>query len=366
MNPAGASVAIVVQGDLEDVTSRSGVPYGLAGGLRELGFGVRHVPAELPRVPRRIADRLLAEPEKARLRTLFVKPGLLRVRGVDGLVQVNAEFSVSSRLPLVTFDDMTIAQHVALGDDWVARRSRRTLDVWLERQRRAYERAVGCCVASRWAAESVVRDYGISPEKVRVIGRGHTHAPRPVDRDWSVPRLLFVGKDWERKNLPAVLETFAELRRAIPSARLDVVSRFPARDQEGVTFHGPLGLDVPEQRRKVEALFESATCFVMPSRHEAFGIVYTEAAAAGIASIGTAVGAAREIIGDAGRIVDPHDRADLLAAMRELADPETAQRLGALAAQRSSLFTWRAVAARVARALGLPLDPSVRPLAEYL
>jgi glycosyltransferase involved in cell wall biosynthesis len=59
----------------------------------------------------------------------------------------------------------------------------------------------------------------------------------------------------------------------------------------------------------------------MPSKSEAFGIVFEEAAAAGIPSIGTAINAVPEIIEhDAtGLLVPPGDRAALVEALRALA-----------------------------------------------
>jgi glycogen synthase len=63
--------------------------------------------------------------------------------------------------------------------------------------------------------------------------------------------------------------------------------------------------------------------------------------------------------------VDPNDDRALLAAMLELADPDTAARLGALARARSRLFTWRAVAERLLAALTLP-SLSRRELAPFL
>jgi glycosyltransferase involved in cell wall biosynthesis len=131
-----------------------------------------------------------------------------------------------------------------------------------------------------------------------------------------------------------------------------------------VTAHGPLKLDVPEDRAKLDALFEQATCFVMPSRHEPSGIVFSEANAAGIPSIGTTEGGSRELVGDAGRVVHPDDDDALAAAMLELADPGTAERLGRNAQKRSRLFTWPAVGGRVMRALQVPVPG--RELATYL
>jgi glycosyltransferase involved in cell wall biosynthesis len=102
-------------------------------------------------------------------------------------------------------------------------------------------------------------------------------------------------------------------------------------------------------------LFAQATCFVMPSQLEPFGIAYVEAAAAGAPSIATSVGGAGTIVADGtGRLVAPGDGAGLLAAMRELADGEVARRMGAAARERSRLFTWEQVGARLLAALGLP------------
>ena len=44
-------------------------------------------------------------------------------------------------------------------------------------------------------------------------------APLAV-RDWSTPRYLFVGLDWERKNGQLVLDAFAQVRVQHPDAEL--------------------------------------------------------------------------------------------------------------------------------------------------
>ena len=123
----------------------------------------------------------------------------------------------------------------------------------------------------------------------------------------------------------------------------------------GVTGHGPLRLDRPDEAARVSALFASATCFVMPSEVEPFGLAYIEAALAGVPSIATSVGGAGTIVADGtGLLVPPGDEAALLDAMRTLADPAVARRMGEAARERSRLFTWEKVGARLLRALGLP------------
>jgi glycogen synthase len=235
----------------------------------------------------------------------------------------------------------------------------------IARQAAAYERAHACCAATPWVARAMISDYGVPEEKVHVVGVGRNHDLRPAERDWSTPRFLFVGLDWERKNGPAVVRAFERLRTGSPRARLDVVGGHPPVRSAGVTAHGRLRLNRPEERERLRALFSQATCFVMPSRVEPIGIVYAEAAAAGVPSIGTERGGAAFVIGDGGVTVDPDDEEALLEAMTRLTDPETAARLGALAHARSRLFTWEAVAERLLLALA---PPGVRPerLAPFL
>jgi glycosyltransferase involved in cell wall biosynthesis len=223
-------------------------------------------------------------------------------------------------------------------------------------QLRLHRAAKVCCVASRWAGSSLVRDHGIDPAKVHVVGYGaNVRVEPPAGRDWATPRFLFVGSGWSRKNGDRVVRAFARLRETWPLATLDVVGDHPRLDVQGVTGHGGRRLILdPQGRALLESLYRRATCFVMPSLHESFGIVYVEAGCAGLPTIGTTVGGTADSVGDGGLVVDPFDEAALLAAMLQLSQPAEAMHLGAIAKRRSGLFTWRKVAERIVRALDLP------------
>ena len=370
----GVTIGVAFPGDGRRRGVRSGVPYSLALGLRAAGIDVRHILAEpsppfgrvcfdlltaaqLPRAVRlrspRMSRTLAYNGAMGAVQTWAVQRRLQAEDDLDGVVQVGSSYVLPDGIRTVTHDDMTVLQALRAGYATVGSLSGRQLDARIERQRRAFERASACCVVTRWAARSVIDDYGISPAKVFIVGGGRNREPRSVVRDWSVPRFLFVGKDWQRKNGPAVLKAFSRLSRELPDATLDVVGNHPPLEAAGVFTHGPLGLERAEEREKLDRLFERATCFVMPSRHEPSGIVFSEANASGIPSIGSTEGGSGELIGDAGRIVHPDDEVGLLAAMLELSDPETARQLGENAKRRSSLFTWNAVAERLLRALAI-------------
>ena len=362
---SGPRIAVVQQGDPTDPKSWSGVPASLSAGLEAAGCTVEPVRAEFPGA-RRLARLLRMEwADQATSRSFAAAcaaTGSRRLRAagqLDGVVALGSGYTLSTSAPMVSFDDMTVAQALrrnappydSLGAPGAAR--------WRARQRRIYERNRACCATSTWTAESVREDYGIPAAKVHVVGVGHNIDPGRAERDWSVPRFLFVGADWERKRGAACVEAFAAIRHEHPQATLDLVGGHPRIDAEGVTGHGSLPLDSEHGRRRYAALLHRATCFLMPSTYEPFGIAYVDAASSGIAGIGTTIGGAPDAIGDGGRLVDPAEDGALLAAMRELCDAETARRLGERAYEHSKLLTWRAVAERLLRALrppGVDLD----------
>jgi glycosyltransferase involved in cell wall biosynthesis len=367
-------IGIAFPGDPSHKATWSGIPFGLTGGLEAAGVEV--IPVRVEPSPLLLATgsnaiaatylrpqrslRTAVQQARAAARTSAgvawlnsraTPKALRRARPLDGIVQIGTGYTLPGGLPVATYEDMTIPQtktHPYVGWDLLTQRSFASR---MARQRRAYEQARACCVTSPWAAESVLNDYGIAPQKVHVVGIGCNHTAPPAQRDWSEPRFLFVGLDWERKNGSGVLRAFARLREQVPTARLDLVGGHPPLSQAGVSGHGILRLDIPEQHEHLERLFAEATCFVMPSHSEASAIAYVEAASAGLPSIGTSAGGSGYLIGDGGLIVEPGDEQALFATMLRLADPEVAAGMGAAAKERSRLFSWEAVASRLLSAL---------------
>jgi hypothetical protein len=317
-------------------------------------------------VARNHAAALLARPT-THTRSWLMRRQLARAGRLDAVVQRGSDMQLPRACTVVTLEDSTVLQ-AWRGYPWAHLQglSERDVQRYAERQRRVYETAAACCCATHWVAEGIVADYGIPRERVFTVGMGMNHeAPPPPARDWSTPRYLFVGVDWQRKNGDGVLRAFAHVRDSHPKARLDVVGGHPRIEQAGVVTHGLLSLSDPADRERLAALYRQATAFVMPSLHEPAGLVYVEAGGAGIASIGTTNGGAATMIGPGGIVVDPTEPAQLTDAMRALADPATAQRLGALAHEHAKLFTWRKVAERVVRAIGVP-DLDATGLAPFL
>ena len=374
---ADLTIGIAYPGDPDAAGTWSGTPASIGNAMRQLGVDVRPLRAEPPRAVEWLAAHLLTlarlprvpgsslrqrarisrtmalytSREMSALRTRALSGRVRDAQPLDAIVQIGTAYGVPAGHRVATFEDVTVVQALSLPYPEWQLLSKREQEAAVRRQAKAYTDAVACCFATQWAADSAVNDYGISASKVHVVGVGRNHAPRPVPRDWSEPRFLFVGGDWAHKRGDAVVRSFARVRERVPGARLDLVGGHPRIDVEGVTGHGRLSLGDSNDRGKLDRLFEQATCFVMPSLCEGAGIVYLEAGAAGVPSIGSSVGGGAELISDGGCVVDPRDEQALLDAMFSLSDAEAAREAGARALARSDRFTWPAVASRILAAL---------------
>lgn len=220
---------------------------------------------------------------------------------------------------------------------------------WVELERVAYHGATAIFTTSEFARASLLDDYGVPAERVLDARSGTNIAvpDAPIVRDGAPRRLVFIGKQWERKGGPLVLEAFRRARRDHPELELIVAGCSPDLGTEpGVDVRGVI------TREAVAELLRGADVFAMPSFVEPSAIVYSEASAYSLPVLATAVGGTPERVldGQTGLLSPPGD-ADALTAnlLRLLDDPGLAARLGqagfALVAER---FTWRGVGKFVA------------------
>jgi glycosyltransferase involved in cell wall biosynthesis len=273
-------------------------------------------------------------------------------RDVDGWIHFTAP-PLGRPAPgrYVTFDDMTTAQRQRSGEFFQF--STRRWARWNAAELELYRHAHACCTASSWSKSSLESDYGVSQDKIHVVGLGRmVDIAPPEQRDWSTPRFLFVGRDWRRKNGARVVRAFERLRDEFPAARLDLAGHHPSIDRPGVHGHGYLSYRDPEERGRLEALYQNATCFVLPSFTEPFAMAYLEAAGAGLPVIATTEGGIVDALGDDGALyVDPRDDVALYRAMARLAQPEVAATMGEAAQRNAAPYTWDRVAKGVLSAL---------------
>ena len=157
----------------------------------------------------------------------------------------------------------------------------------------------------------------------------------------------------ERKGLPILIRAYEAVREHVP-ARLTIVGASETEvepllvEREGVTVLGRVS-----DEDKLAAL-RSADVLAAPSLGgESFGMVLTEAFAAGTPVVASDIAGYRDVVrhGDDGLLVARGDATALAETLRDLAlDPARTEDLGAHAGARAARYAWPQVAAQVAEA----------------
>lgn len=238
-----------------------------------------------------------------------------------------------ARIPTVVSLDATPLQYDALGEHYDHRRGQPRVEhlKWRANQR-CFERAAHVVAWSSWAKHGVVEGYGIDEAKVSVIPPGVDPAEweRPARDHVDGPvRILFVGGDLARKGGGTLIEAFRSLRdECHGDVALDVVTRTDLEPEPGITVHRGLGSGDPA----LVECFHRADIFCLPTKADCLPMVLSEAGAAGLPLVSTAVAGIPEILrdGETGLVVDPDDPSSVARALRTLVtDRELRQRLGA-------------------------------------
>src|SRR3954453_3158282 len=202
--------------------------------------------------------------------------------------------------------------------------------------------------AARWTAERFNGgSYRVIPNGVHIDAA--PAGPKPPAGDEL--RLLFVGRAEERKGLPVLLRAFEALQGVGVRARLTVAGPTPEEvdpyllDTSGVEVVGRV---TDEEKWR---LLHEADLLCAPSLGgESFGMVLTEAFAAGTPVVASDIAGYRDVARDGvdGVLVPAGDPAALGEALHDLAvDPERRAQMGERARERAQRFAWQHVTEEV-------------------
>ena len=217
-------------------------------------------------------------------------------------------------------------------------------------------------VISESTRRDVLRFYDVVPEKVHVVLSGYdaqrfAPAQSPAVSDGE-PYLLYVGNVIPHKNLPRLVEAFAQVARQIPVRLVLIGWGRPRHVQVLRERIGALGIEGQVDWRpyvtddELLALYRGARALVLPSLHEGFGLTALEAMACGTPVVASGVSSIPEVVGDAGLLVDPLDPASIADGLwRILAEDGLAKDLRQRGLERAAHFSWEATARAVQQAV---------------
>lgn len=230
--------------------------------------------------------------------------------------------------------------------DWVPTLAGRyTQPTFQADKEREAQMATFIIAASSYTAQSIARIPGVTAPVVTIPYGFPEPAPRQRLESTRRPgplRLLFVGSLTQRKGLADLLEARRHVRTP---TTLTLIGRpltrsgsVPALDRALSHVHWIPHLN----RQQLTQAYDAHDVLVLPSLHEGFGLVLTEAMARGMAVIATTHTAAPDLFdnGQAGFIIEPGNVDDLVQAIERASDLQRLNEMSERAWIIASAYGW--------------------------
>lgn len=203
-----------------------------------------------------------------------------------------------------------------------------------------FSKASAVTTVSRFLQKGVLRYVN----KVSVIPNFiDTRHFLPVEKEAN-PHFIFltVGNLMKSKNIDTLLDAYALLQKEDKEVLLQVVGAGPERkilEAKAIRLGLPVQFRGAVLRSQIRDVYRKADAFVLPSCVETFGIVFVEAMAMGLPSIGVKGGGPEEILEEGGGLlIDQADPKLLKEAMLNLKNDTHRYSREALHAKASSRY----------------------------
>lgn len=301
---------------------------------------VRHKPLRFPQ--KWLGDR-------PRLWWQFYLPFVLYLNKIDVFHGPNHYVPLKGKVPsVVTIHDLAYYYMNVHGEGMD-----RILKQWTNQ---AMAMATKVVSVSKSTANDCQKE-GVPNSKLAVIYQGYEGADMAsVEKldynatclaDDSTPFILFIGTIQPRKNIPCLIESYAQICHQIPHNL--VIAGAPGDDSqlvdELINQHDlatrviKLGYISDKQR---SALYQHAEVFVYPSKYEGFGLVILEAMSYGLPVITSDNSSLPEAAGEAAILVDADSISQLAEAMKEVcSDASLRESLISRGRHQATRFTWK-------------------------
>lgn len=243
-----------------------------------------------------------------------------------------------------------------------------------------YSKAIGCWRSARLIVHTngmrtqLAKRFRLNSERIDVIPHGELGSMfQSIARNAGIPiqtrqpyTLLFFGRIWPYKGLRYLLEAFAEVKAAVPEARLTIAGKGGDLAVNAGLIASLQDVTVMQDfisPEKVAGLFESSSIVVLP---------YIEASQSGVSAIGFTTGAVIVASrvggladgisdGETGVLVEPRNPSQLASAIINLLQQTTAQQAIRDKAHSfaSEMLSWRHIAASTLKTYRKAIDKTM-------
>ncbi len=214
------------------------------------------------------------------------------------------------------------------------------------------ENCRGLFTMSEWLAKDMIENTNLPAEKVHHVGGGCNININLIDCSHKTGnKFLLVGRNFELKNCPLVIRAFKILHEKYKDTELYVIGtdiqNIPSeyKNINGVYYPGLLPYE------KVAEYYNLCDFFVMPSKFEAYGLVFAEALIFGLPCIGKNIYAMPEFIKHDfnGYLINNDDPEELCSYMEKLllSQDRIKQNVKAMQENYIEKYSWDEVALRM-------------------
>jgi len=207
---------------------------------------------------------------------------------------------ININIPVILFSDMTFEQV----KNHYARPNKKNIEPCLHLEKLMLEKAFKIIYSSEWIKEKAMEFYAVDPGKIHVVEFG-ANIPTPtnysIDINTDVCRLVFIGKDWNRKGGDKVLKIYKILKQEGFPCTLTIIGSIPEEkpeEDETLIFIPFLDKSRKDNLEQLCDILSKSHFFVLPTNFDAFGIVFCEASAYALPSITANVGGVGQAVID--------------------------------------------------------------------
>lgn len=234
-------------------------------------------------------------------------------------------------------------------------------------QKLALRTADAIITDSESSKKDIIKYASINEDKIKVVYlaageefkqiQNSEFRTQNLRKKYNLPEkfALYVGDATWNKNLPRLIAAASKIDVPLVMAGKALVD-------ENIDINNPWNKDLVRTQKLAKgnknifrlgfvpsgdlvALYNSATLFVMPSIYEGFGLPILEAMNCGCPVVASKWGSLTEVVGSAGKYVDPYDIGSIAQGIKEVfSDSSLQKKLSQKGTIQAKKFTWKKTA----------------------